>query len=186
MKEKLKAHIKLLHKIPPSPLQFKPIRGYEELYLIREDGEVFSIRRNRYLTLEITKAGYKRALLCKKQKEIKFLCHRLVASHFLPYYDLSLTVNHIDGNTQNNHYSNLEWCTQGENNTHAFRTGLKDNKHRYKPVINLTTGEVFASVQDAAKSCNRCDSTLTSHLAGETKHCANNEWNFLKPEHRKK
>lgn len=185
MKEKLKAHIKLLHKIPPDKLKLKPIKDYEDLYLIREDGQVYSIRRGKFLNLEFNR-GYSRIQLWSKNKYKRFLVHRLVAMHFLYTWDTSLVVNHKDGNPQNNHFSNLEWCTQGQNNTHAFNIGLKDNTHRYKPVINLDTGEVFPSVQAAAKSCNRSDSTLTSHLAGETKHCANNQWNFLKPEHRKK
>ncbi len=33
--------------------------------------------------------------------------------------------NHIDGDTHNNHLTNLEWVSQGENISHAYRLGLK-------------------------------------------------------------
>jgi hypothetical protein len=63
-----------------------------------------------------------------------FSIHRLVAHAFCPRpehlkdvpYD-ELQVNHIDGNKQNNHYTNLEWCTSSENHKHGHRTGLHAN-----------------------------------------------------------
>src|SRR5690606_37179602 len=62
--------------------------------------------------------------------------HRLVALAFLepPNQELIeemsklsygvVPVNHIDGNKENNHYSNLEWCSHSQNSKHAIDLGL--------------------------------------------------------------
>lgn len=46
--------------------------------------------------------------------------HRLVAAYFcgIPENYDNLQINHIDGNKQNNCYTNLEWCTPKENQEH--------------------------------------------------------------------
>lgn len=75
------------------------------------------------------KAKQLNATLCDGYLRITFhnksySVHRLVASAFLPNPEDKETVNHIDGNKQNNCLSNLEWATQAENNAHARRLGL--------------------------------------------------------------
>lgn len=52
---------------------------------------------------------------------IQYLAHRLVAKYFVinnnpEKYNI---VNHIDENTYNNAYWNLEWCTNKENLLHS-------------------------------------------------------------------
>lgn len=44
---------------------------------------------------------------------------------FIPNPSGLTEINHIDGNKDNNHVSNLEWCTRSHNVKHSFDTGLK-------------------------------------------------------------
>lgn len=51
--------------------------------------------------------------------KLKFV-HRLVAIAFIPNPKNLPIVNHKDLVKQNNHISNLEWCTESENTQHYF------------------------------------------------------------------
>ena len=57
--------------------------------------------------------GYLQLLFCpgKKQRTV----HRLVAKSFIPNPHNKPEIDHIDGNKQNNHVSNLRWSTSAEN-----------------------------------------------------------------------
>ena len=74
--------------------------------------------------------GYMTVLLYtgarKEWRASSQLVHRLVATAFVGNPENKRTVNHIDGDTMNNHCDNLEWCTPSENLRHAIRTGLFD------------------------------------------------------------
>lgn len=103
--------------------EWKDIFGFEE-YQISNFGNIFSKRNNRVL-IHKTNGVYKNIALYKNGKSHYRYIHRLVCDAFCDNPDNKPMVNHKDGNKLNNHFSNLEWVTKGENQAHAFRTGLR-------------------------------------------------------------
>jgi len=71
--------------------------------------------------------------------------HRLVALTFLehPIDTTDLIINHKDGNTSNNYYKNLEWCSYTNNIDHAY-----DNKMRSQNIpilaMDIETREIVS------------------------------------------
>src|SRR5688572_79444 len=120
--------------------QWKDIQGYEGKYQISDCGNVRRIREyainsrvksktpERNLTPMYNRQGYVKVQLRKDNGFKNYFVHRLVASHFLNNDGDKKTVNHKNGIKDDNHLSNLEWCTQSENNYHKYRElGLKVN-----------------------------------------------------------
>lgn len=101
----------------------KDVVGYEDLFAITEDGQIWSKRSNRFLKLNLFN-GYLATNTNVLGKAVVLIAHRLVAKAYIPNPDNKPQVNHKDGNKQNNHVSNLEWCTAQENVQHAYDTGL--------------------------------------------------------------
>lgn len=96
--------------------------GYPK-YGITEDGQVWSFKTHKFLTPSKNYRGYL-VVTVTNSKLHKPYVHQLVAGYFVPNPENKPQVNHIDGNKQNNHYTNLEWVTNFENSQHARMTGL--------------------------------------------------------------
>ena len=105
---------------------WKKVYGFDD-YLCSEQGEIYSLKRNRILKGRSMK-GYRRVVLMKDGKTIDALVHRLIAQTFIPNPENKPEVNHKDGNKKNNSVFNLEWCTHKENVHHAMKTGLKNDR----------------------------------------------------------
>lgn len=113
------------------PLIYKDIKN--NMYFINEYGEIYSSYVNRKLKPSYDKDGYLRiSLSCNDGKRREFRLATLVLVTFvgLPPKDMiDPTVNHIDSNILNNHYSNLEWMERGENSSIRIKKGTGIENH---------------------------------------------------------
>lgn len=140
---------------------WKDVIGYEGLYKVSDQGNVYSCVTNKVLTPAICGRGYLKVILCRNKHDHKnMMIHRLVAESFLPNPEGKLTVNHIDGNKQNNSATNLEWNTYSENLKHAYSHKLNRwNEKKGRPMravlmIDRETGKAmrkFESIGDAVR-----------------------------------
>lgn len=113
---------------------WKWIAGYEGLYMVSTHGRVKSMDRyiqhphsgrtfmkGRILSQTTNNKGYKQIRLHKDGKFKGYLVHRLVAQAFIPNPNNYPIINHKDENPNNNHYTNLEYCTYKYNNNYGTK-----------------------------------------------------------------
>ncbi len=99
-----------------------------------------------------------------------YLLHRLVAQVFKPpTYNAKDQVNHINGNKQNNHASNLEWCTNKENIQHAFDTGLIIPSQKKVVQYDLLMNKIgeFKSQTEASRQLNIGQTSISRCCSGK-------------------
>jgi hypothetical protein len=103
----------------------KAIPGYEGYYSATEDGRVYSHWQEKILKTRVTDKGYLRIRLYRDNKWKDFRVHRLIALTYLPNPQNLPEVNHKNGDRQDNHKDNLEWCDRSHNVRHAAARLLK-------------------------------------------------------------
>ena len=165
--------------------------GIEYLgYRIYPDGRIWGKHR-RLLKPALNGSGYPFVLLYDKGKRKTWLVHRLVATLFLPNPDKLPEVNHVDGNKENNHVSNLCWCSSSENHKHAYRKlGRKPtwpNGPPWYPTspkkvesFDLKTGEIL-EVYDSTAEAGRSgfsQSQVSLCCTGKRKHHKGRGWRY--------
>ncbi len=142
---------------------------------VDEQGNVYKLNKksNSFELYECSKCnGYPRVCVNKKMVYV----HRLIALAFIPNPENKPQVNHINAVRTDNRIENLEWCTQTENQRHAWSFGLKEKarittieRHKNKEfqikrnlavqkahskiVLNTLTGIFYNSIKEAANSC---------------------------------
>lgn len=129
---------------------WKPVKGFEELYLVSDDGKVYSLLTNKCLH-PASKSGYLQVTLSNNKSLVYCTVHRLVAEAFIPNPDKKKQVNHIDGNKSNNSVSNLEWCTCRENIIHCI---YELGKHKI-PVNQFTKDGILVKKWDSIIEASR-------------------------------
>lgn len=94
-----------------------------------------------------------RVVLCNQGCK-DYILARVIATTFYEYpIDTELTVNHIDGNRDNNNIGNLELITREENSKHAHEHGLFMKKYCMTILKDTKTGRryMFDSQTKASK-----------------------------------
>lgn len=176
---------------------WRDVVGYEGMYLVSNKGNVISIPRfveghyteylieGKTLKKKIDKKGYERVYLSVHNEDKWIPVHRIVAKAFIPNKMNKPQVNHKDGNKLNNNVENLEWCTNGENQKHAYAMGLNKVTGRAGrkkvPVIMIdlkTRKELgtYESITAASKQTGVCAENIKKVLKGERSHAGGYWW----------
>lgn len=161
--------------------QWKPIPGYEGLYMVSSNGRVksldrFSYRkdgrtnlyRSRFMSLSSDTKGYKRVGLTKNGKTTGYLVHRLVAEAFIPNPDSLPQVNHINEIKDDNRVENLEWVSCADNVNHATGKIRCGKAHEFPVIMIDDDGKCteFTSASAAARELGIVSQGIQSCCAG--------------------
>lgn len=164
---------------------WKPVKGYEGLYEVSDQGRVRSIVRQvngrgsgthkagGRMIKPFNRYAYIGIVMSKENKARQYYLHRVVAEAFIPNPDNKPEVNHIDGDKFNNNASNLEWVSHSENGKHAYKIGLRTKRggtpSKKVRVTTLGFYKDFDSIADAANFFGISQSSISRCCSGERK-----------------
>lgn len=168
-------------------LEWRPVTGYEGLYLVSNDGQVLSLPRvvdtgyrKQHRKAKLLKTGlrgrdglkYKFVILSDGQTTSHISIHRLVAQSFLNNPAHYEHINHKDHNTLNNCVDNLEWCSQKYNNEYSHN----------KPIAQYSSiGELirrFSSATHASEETGIDRRNICNALNGWAKKAGGFIWKY--------
>lgn len=146
-------------------INFRIIPGYEK-YAVCEVGIVLSIEANEFLQHYYLN-GYMIVNTFRGSLTETLPVHRAVALAWVHNPDPGSfsVVNHLDGNTLNNHRFNLEWTNYSGNNLHAINNGLRYDNIPCK-IRDYYTGEIhyFSSISQAKQFMGIDESRASERL----------------------
>lgn len=120
------------------------------LYEVSNSGKVKNTKTKRLISLCPGGDGYIYVTLCKDDKCVRRVVHRLVALAFIQNPENKKTVNHKDKKRDNNHVDNLEWATHSEQILHLNAIQISGDKYESKQTfdtIDLST-EIWKIIPD--------------------------------------
>lgn len=116
--------------------QWKAVEGYEGYYEVSDHGRVKGLSRTirrsdgrlvaipeRILSPTPDTDGYRQCKLCRDGKYKMVGVHCLVARAFIPNPENLEDVNHKNFDRADNHVSNLEWKSHGDNVRYSIAAG---------------------------------------------------------------
>ena len=180
--------------------ELRDIPDYEGIYAITTHGRVWSyprvvekstykyFRKGKWLKASKSRAGKKYTLeiqLYFQCQQKSFYVSRLVAQAFILNPDNKPEVDHLDGNSENNHVSNLKWVNRTENTRHEIATGIvnrseicKQMQIKNQKLVTNETGQVYKSATFASLLFGKRKNAVTSSIYHKSR-CAGHSWSYV-------
>ncbi|UOR05853.1 HNH endonuclease [Hymenobacter aerilatus] len=140
--------------------------GEDKNYMVFNDGTVYSEKSRKYLKPGNDSKGYLFYGICTNGKSKSQKAHRLVAKTHIPNFNNYPQIDHIDRDRQNNHVSNLRWCTNQMN--HMNRSAKKSSTSKFVGVYWNTAAKKWHSslgINGKVKYLGLFDDELKAHQA---------------------
>lgn len=133
-----------------------------EDYEVTQEGKIINRKTGKIRKPQHNQKGYQTIRLCGKG----YLISRLVAEKYVPNPENKPQVNHIDGNKDNNHYTNLEWVTNYENRQHAVKNKLiaKGEKCSYSKLTQENVDFIREHTEYNSRELAKMFNVSASHI----------------------
>lgn len=129
-------------------------------YYATDKGLIYDTKLNKPVPISKSKRGWLRCHIWFDDGIRRTVgVHRLIAMTFLGICEL--TVNHIDGNKENNSIGNLEYMSKKEQNIHRSQIIFKGNQ---RPVKCLDNNTIYNNAAEAARKLNLLDYSHICHV----------------------
>ena len=156
----------------------KDIVGYEGLYAITTEGEVWSYKSKKFLKPGVSHKGYLFVNLCKNWYVKCVRVHRLVATAYIPNPENHPQVNHKDENKTNNCLQNLEWCDGKYNHNYGTINERISNSKKI-PILQYDLDGNFIREWPSASDVGKgVQSHICDCLNGRQKTAYNYIWKY--------
>lgn len=117
--------------------EWRPVHGYEGLYLVSDAGRVQSVPRSGtrggIIKADIGPQGYPSVRLSREGRKKHLNVHGLVARSFLGPRPEAGECRHINGDPADNRLENLAWGTSAENSQDMIGHGRTNSRRTHCP-----------------------------------------------------
>lgn len=150
------------------------------------NGEIYNKSTNKFLVGSISEKYIQISHNNQFYKVHRLICFAFKRLDNKPNYEEyeGLTVNHIDGNPNNNQINNLEWNTKSENMIHAYKTGLNKKVRTVIQIDPVTNKEIseYISIAEASRKTGDMEHQIRAKAQGKSCSTGKYIWKFKFPD----
>lgn len=152
-------------------------------YEVSNLGNVRNSKTGRLLKKLSDRYGYPVVCLHENGKRYMLKVHRMVATVFINNKENKPQVDHIDGNKNNNVFTNLRWVTPKENSHNpATRpkhlASIKPPMQKTTPVYCVETGMRYEGLRVAERDTNIPHSAISACCKGVRQSAGGYHWRY--------